>query len=193
METIFFQTKKYHPEEQGDEISVTNKKIFFVGIGLIGLGILLFGCNYYLLQNDKFEKITGIIGITGFMIIATSSIQYQSDNEIVSGNIRGTITFEESKILIDNSEFIYDKIANFKFITTEYRGKDPNFHRINLEFNNINNEVGKGVMNWISFSHENKHYKYFFLLENKKHQEDFLKTMELLKSKMSIKKAYDFN
>lgn len=187
MQNIAFQAKKNHPEEKGDEASMVNKKIFKAGLVLIGLGILLFVSNNYIFHNEKFGEIAITIGIIGAIQIMISRIQYQTDNDILSGNLRGTIVFENSRLLIDDMSYDYNTIQNFKFITLNYR--DENFE---ISGNYNDPDGTKGFYNWISFSYENKNYKFYFLLENKKHQQEFLNTMELLKSKMPIKKAYDF-
>ncbi len=187
-----FEAKLYHPELIGNELSVFNSKLNFYGIILICLGLILYLTNKFVFQSDVFFTTSLIVFIFGLILFGISKIQYSFDTDLVSGKINGVLTFLDSKLITDGKEFQYNSIQNFKYIVTDYKGKDSGFFRTDFQFNISNYEVGKGINNWVSFEYNNKKFKFYFFLNNKKHHDEFCFFISELSNKIKIIKAYDF-
>jgi hypothetical protein len=190
---ILFTSKIYREYSFDEKIKLPYLKNIIFAIILLFAAFLLYLINDYYLQNDILYKINVILIVFSFVLFLVYYLETDLGNELKFGEIVESFLVTESFIQIGDTVFSLNELYDIKYIVADFKGKEPPFHRVDLEFNILSRKYGKGILNWICFTHKGKHYKKYFFLENIKHLEGFHDVMGLLDSKdVKIIKALEY-
>lgn len=188
-----FESKVYNKFSSEEKKGLFYVRAKYLGIALLILSLISFFINFVFLDLDVLNKLTIIVSVFGFISLFASILGTNYDNELKFGKLTDTIYILEKSIMMGDKSFNCNELSNIKYIVTDFKGKEPSFFHYDLQYNIKSYLYGTGVLNWISFTHKDKDYKFFFFLENKKHFQVFEEAMNLLITKgVKIKKAFDY-
>lgn len=164
---VLFQSKIYVKYTFKEKLSAQSTKYLIACVVLFLLGMILYLINFLFFDNEILFKSIVLIGIFSFVLLLISQLLLNFNEEFGLGKLTQDFIITNSFIKIDDEVFYLKNLSNFKYIVTDYKGKDPHFFRYDLEFNILSRRYGKGVLNWISFTHNGVFYKKRFYLESK--------------------------
>lgn len=188
-----FQSKIFVKYTFNEKLNLQSTKFSIIGSVLILLAITLYLVNSLFLENEILFKTIILIGIFGFVLLLIGQLLFSFIEEFGSGKLKDDFVITKNSVSIGDEVFYFNNLTDFKYIVTDFKGKEPHFLRYDLENNILSRRYGKGVLNWISFTQNGVFYKKRFYLESEKHLQSFNQVMNLLISEgVSIKKALEF-
>ena len=188
-----FQSKIFVKYTFNEKLNLQSTKLSITGSVLILIAIILYLVDSLFLENEILFKTIILIGIFGFVLLLIGQLLLNFSEEFGSGKLKDDFVITKDYISIGDEVFYFNNLTDFKYIVTDFKGKEPHFFRYDLENNILSRRYGKGVLNWISFIHNGVFYKKRFYLESEKHLQSFHQVMNLLISEgISVKKALEF-
>lgn len=191
--TALFQSKIFVKYTFNEKLNLQSTKYLILSIVLFLIAISFFLINSLFFKNETLFKFIISIGIFGFVLLLMSQLLINFNEEFGVGKLEDDFFITHNHIEIGDEVFSFNNLSNIKYVAADFKGKDPHFLRYDLEFNILSRRYGKGILNWISFTHNGVNHKKYFYLESKKHLQSFYQVMNLLASEgINIKKALEY-
>ena len=157
---MVFETSIFIPTKKSWLNFTLSEKLTFYSLFIIFICCIILIINQKHFQIESIESVLKPLAIIVFPIVIIGNIIRFWEYENLNGSLKGNLKIDLNSISIDNNEYLFAIIENFKISVSNYKGQRTNNSKSGPSFY-------QGISNEISFTYNSESITVNFLIASK--------------------------